>query len=502
MTGFRRAFILASADRYFATVVNIVSLPILARLLNPEEYGITVLCGFILALAEPLRELGSQAYLIQERELTREKVRTAFTINAIVTALLATLIWAASGRIADFYGKPELIDYFEVALLGFLVGPFFAPIFALLRREMAFGTIALINVTSATLYAVLAISLAASGFSFMSFAYATLATAISGVAMGLLLRGEAYMFRPSLAATRDLLRFGVFETVAAVLEKTWENFPYLLFGRFYGAESVGLYQRANLICTLPERVALQSVASVSLPALSARFRDGSRDIGVPFRRMLACMTAVHWPAMVCLALLAHPVVLVMLGERWTDAVPIVQTMALAMLLNIPAGLVYPTLAAVGGIRYGAMIFVVFVPIGALIFAVAALQGVIAATASLALAFLLKSVVSIHFVRRYCPFTWSDLLASQMASAIVALAAGAGPAAILLYHGTTRISIAAGVFGGVLALIGFVIALRATAHPLHLELAPLAARLRDHIVATYPADRVWGRLLRGVARRTG
>lgn len=501
MTGLRRAFILATADRYFVTVVSIVSLPILARLLSPEEYGIIVLSGFVFALAEPLREFGSQAYLIQERELTREKVRTAFTVNLVNTVLLAALIWAASGRIAAFYGKPELIRYFEVALIAFLIGPVFSPIFALLRRELAFGKLALINVTSSTLNAVLAITLAASGFSFMSFAYATLGSAITGLTMGLLLRGESYMYRPSLAAIGGLLRYGAFETLAAVLEKIWENFPYLLLGRLASAETVGLYQRANLVCTLPERVALQSVASVALPAFSATARTGTGDIGAPFRRVLACMTAVHWPAMLCLALLANPVVLVMLGERWTDAVPIVQTMALAMLFNIPAGLVYPTLAASGGIRHGAMIYVVFVPVGALIFAVAAMQGVVAATASLALAFLLKSAISLHFVRRYSPFAWADLLASQAPSAVVALAAGAGPAAVLLFHGTTRISIAAGILGGVLALAGFAVALRRSGHPLHAELAPLAARLRQRTAEVWLSDRVQGRLLRVAVRRS-
>lgn len=501
MTELRRAFILATADRYVVTVIGIVSLAVLARLLSPEEYGIMVLCGFVLALAEPLRDFGSQAYLIQERELTREKVRTVFTVNLIMTVLLAALIWAGSNYIAAFYGKPELSRYFEVALLAFLVGPFFAPIFALLRRELSFGTLALINITSSTVNAASAIALAASGFSFMSFAYATLGTALTGLTMGLLLRGEAYMYRPSIAAVRGLLRYGAFETLSGMLERTWENLPYLLLGRLYTAETVGLYQRASIICTIPERVALQSVANVALPAFSATARNGTGEVGVHFRRLLACMTAVHWPAMVCLALLADPVVLVLLGERWTGAVPIVRTMAIAMLFNIPAGLVYPTLAATGGVRQGAMIYVVFVPVGALIFALAALEGVIAATASLAVAFLLKSAISIHFVRRHSPFTWTELLTSQSASVVVTLAAAAGPAAVLLFHGTTRLSVAAGAAGGLLALVGFTLALRATKHPLHLELVPFAMRLRQRIIEVWQSDPVQNRLIRGAVRRT-
>lgn len=480
MTGIRRAFLIATADRYIVTLINLASLPILARLLTPEEYGVTVLCGFVIALADPLRELGAQAYLIQERELTRDKVQTAFTVNFVLTALLATLIWLGADRIAAFYNNRVLIDYFHVALLGFLLGPVTTPVFALLRREMAFGKIALANVATAVVYASLAISLAASGFSSMSFAYASACAAAVGVALALYLGGRVYMFRPSLGAMRGLLRYGSYEMLASLLEKTWENLPYFLFGRLQGTETVGLYQRANLVCTLPERIVLSSVASIALPALAEHVRN-DRDVRQAFFRVLACMTAVQWPAMICLALLAHPIVLVMLGSNWLDAVPIIQVLALAMLLNIPPGLVYPMLAAVGGVRYGSMIFVIFVPIGALIFTAAAFHGVLAATASLAVAFLLKSVISLLFVRRYMPFDWSALLMSQRPSTIVALAAAVGPLAVVVWHGTATVSVAAGLLGGLLAFAGFAIALARTNHPLFDEFAPLAGKLRDRLL---------------------
>lgn len=484
MSGIRRAFILATTDRYIVTAISVLSLPVLARLLTPEEYGVTVLGGFVFAMAEPLRDLGAHAYLIQERELTRAKVRTAFTASLVMTLVLAALIWLGAEQIAAFYGNPALIEYFSIALIGFLIGPLTTPVFALLRREMAFGRTAVVNVTTASVYALLAIGLAASGFSYMSFAYATLGSAIAGALLGLCLGGQSYMFRPSLGALRSLLRYGLYEMLAALLERTWDNLPYLLFGRLQGAEAVGLYQRASLVCTLPERILMSSVASVSLPAMAAEIRQG-RDVRQTFLRVLACMTAVQWPAMLCLALLAHPVVLVLLGPGWTAAVPIIQIMALAMLLNIPAGLVYPTLAAVGGVRHGSMIFMVFVPVGSVVFAMAAMHGVLAAAASLSIAFLLKTALSLHFVRRYSPFGWTELIASQRPSAIVALASAAGPLAIVLWQGTTRLTVAAGLIAGLLAAAGFVSGLRGSGHPLYDELVPLAAKLRDRLLRHRP-----------------
>lgn len=513
MSGIRRAFILATADRYVVTTINLLSLPVLARLLTPEEYGVAVLGGFIFALADPLRDLGSQAYLIQERELTRAKVQTAFTASLAMTWALAALIWLGAERIAAFYGNTALLGYLEVALLGFLIGPVTTPVFALLRREMAFGKTAIVNVTTASVYALLAISLAASGFSFMSIAYATVVSAAVGAVLGLVFGGRTYMFRPSLAALRSLLRYGSYETLAAFLERAWDNLPYILLGRLYGTATVGLYQRASLVCTLPERVLLSSVGSVTLPALAAEVRQ-ERDIKETFLRILACMTAVQWPAMVCLALLAHPVVLVLLGSGWLDAVPIIQVMALAMLLNIPPGLVYPTLAAIGGVRHGSMIFLVFVPTGAAIFAIASLHSVLAAAASLSLAFLLKTVLSLHFVRHYSAFSWRELRASVRPSAVVTLCAVAGPTGVVLWHGTTTLAVGPGLVGGLLAVAGFAAGLRASGHPLHAELAPLAETLARGVTGALaglvrswntageePSGRL-GRVLRLTMRRPG
>src|SRR5277367_4707112 len=92
MTGVRRAFLWASFGRYLVTAINLVSTLIISRLLAPGEYGISVLGSAVFAVAEAIRAIGGGAYLIQQKELAPENIRTSFTVSLIVTVFLATML--------------------------------------------------------------------------------------------------------------------------------------------------------------------------------------------------------------------------------------------------------------------------------------------------------------------------------------------------------------------------------------------------------------------------
>src|SRR5262245_24317500 len=117
MAGIRRALLLASADRYVAMAINMAVVVILARLLNPSEYGLSVLGSAILAIAEAIRDFGGSSYLVQQKELTLEKIRTAFTITLLLTLALAGAMGAMAAPIAAFYASPGLENYLYLVAL-------------------------------------------------------------------------------------------------------------------------------------------------------------------------------------------------------------------------------------------------------------------------------------------------------------------------------------------------------------------------------------------------
>ena len=181
MSSIRRAFFFASAERYIVIAINFALVPIIARLMGPAEFGISVLGMAALAIAEVIRDFGGGAYIIQEKHLTIERIRTAFTITLAWTLVLAVTLFAAAEPLARFYEVPGLKLYLQIVAISYLIGPFVAPLFALMQREMAFDKIAIITIFSTLTNAAFTITLARLGYSYLSFALANVASATCGM---------------------------------------------------------------------------------------------------------------------------------------------------------------------------------------------------------------------------------------------------------------------------------------------------------------------------------
>ena len=97
MADLRRALLFASGGRYVVMAVNLASATVLARLLTPAEFGVSVLGASLLSMAEAVRELGSVAYLVQQKDLTQGKIRTVFTISLIVTSIMTIVLVTSVG---------------------------------------------------------------------------------------------------------------------------------------------------------------------------------------------------------------------------------------------------------------------------------------------------------------------------------------------------------------------------------------------------------------------
>ncbi|NJM33712.1 MAG: oligosaccharide flippase family protein [Rhodomicrobium sp.] len=481
MSSIRRAFFFASAERYIVILVNLAMMPVIARLMGPGDFGISVLGMAALAIAEVIRDFGSTAYIIHDRELTIARVRTAFTLTLVWTLALAALLISFSGPIARFYEVPGLELYLDVIAISYGIGPFVAPLFALLRREMAFDKIAIVTVTSTLVNAVAVIGLAASGFSYMSFAWANIISATLGMLLGFYFRPDFSIFRISFAEWRKLTNFASYQTGAHILLTLWENIPYLLFGRLLDVTAIGLYQRAISLCYFPKRAILGGLASIALPAFAASVRDG-KDLKASYLRAVTLMTGVHWPALALLAILAHPIVAILLGERWQEVASLMPIIAVALMFNVSANLTFSVLIAAGAVRSTFYLYLIVVPIATAIVALAATYGLTAVAWSMFAIVPLEVIVALYFIRRALRFTLRELFLALLPSALLTLCAIVGPVAVLAANGWRfDLGFLAAACAAALAAAGWLLGLPLVKHALYAELTKalrFSARFRS------------------------
>ncbi len=469
MSSIRRSLFLASAERYIVILINLAMVPIIARLMAPAEFGISVLGMAALAMAEAIRDFGGSAYIVQEKQLDAEHVRTSFTITLIWTLILAGALLLGAGPLARFYGVPGLSFYLEIVAVTYLLGPFVSPLFALLRREMAFGTIAIISVTSTVIYAIATVGFAWFGYSYMSFALASIISGSCGMLMGFYFRPDFSIFRISFKGWRRLFNFGRYQTAAHMLISLWEYVPILILGRLVDVAAIGIYHRAATLCLFPKKALLGGVASIILPAFASNLREGG-DLRSSYLRAVTFITGVYWPSLAILAMLAQPIVAILLGAQWQAVSPLVSIIAVALMFNVSVNLTFSVLLAGGAFRSVFFHQLILVPISTLVVLVAAHYSITAVAWSMFLIVPLEALVSVYFVRRLIPFSARELFNALIPSLMVTLFAVAGPCIVIAAHGW-RFDLSLLETGAaiVTAGAGWLLGLRVASHPLLDEL---------------------------------
>ena len=289
-------------------ILLIATTAVMARLLTPAETGLYLLANAVIMLGDNLRTFGTGVYIVQANELRREMVRCAFTVTLLLSLAMALAIFLAAASIARFYAEPDLAGLLRIAARRLLVIPFGSPIVALLQRELAFGTLAVDQRRRGHRQPIVTIGLGRRGRRReLRLGFRRVRGHARGL-VALVLRPQAWMFRPCIEATPErIVSFGAVSSAVTVVNMASDMLPRLAFGKLLGFDARGLYGRAVTVCQLPDRAIVQALQPVVLPAMAARARAGG-SLKEAYLRGYALMSAVQWPALLLLALLADPVV--------------------------------------------------------------------------------------------------------------------------------------------------------------------------------------------------
>ncbi len=286
-------------------------------------------------------------------------------------------------------------------------------------------------------------------------------------------RPNGWMYRPSLRSWRQMLTFGVVSSSVILLNMAFEMLPRFALGRILGFEAVGLFGRALTLCQLPDRAIVSALQPVVLPAFAARLRE-DRDLKEAYLHAVTMMTALQWPILLLVALLAEPLVALLLGAQWQAAAPLARVMAIGTMALAPGFLTFPVLVAVGRVRDTLTASLVSLPPSALLMIGVAPLGLDAVAASLLVTAPLQMAVAYHFVRRAVGLSWADLWRAAAPSALVTAGAMLVPLAVVAGQPAGG---SVGIPGAVVAVagagLGWLAAALLATHPLLGELRQVA-----------------------------
>jgi O-antigen/teichoic acid export membrane protein len=469
MSSVRKGLLLSSIERYGVLALSMATTIVTARLMTPTDFGIAILGMSIFGLIDIFRDFGGGNYLIQVDDPTPKRVQTVFTVTLLLALPLFLILIFSADAIGRFYGDPGLSSYLVVISWCYLLASVSSPSYALLCRELRFDRLMVLSLTSSSLNAIVTIGLALMGFKYMSYAWAQFVSSIVYCVLCLAWGPKFPICRFSLKEWRPIAYYGVYDTARGLFTHLGDSAPFLAFGKTLGAETLALYQRAISVSRLPERTVLSGFAPILQPAFSKHAREG-RDLGRTFLTSVEHVTVVMWPALIGIALLAHPLVQLLLGSQWTETVTIIQIISLSLLVCFPMYLARPILIALGAVRDTALIAVLTVPVIVLVQIAASFWGLTAVALSLFFTNGYTAIVSLLFLKRHMPLAWRDLFNSVSKSAAVTVVGAVPPLAMVIWaNGEDHLSIAQGVSAAALSAAWWLFAVHRVGHPIGIEI---------------------------------
>jgi len=311
--------------------LRLVSLMVLARLLGPKDYGLVGMVTAFTGVLSLFRDFGLSSAAVQRMTVTEEQVSTLFWINMLVGALLGLLTLAMAPALAAFYHEPRLFAVTAVLAAGFFFNAAGVQHSALLQRQMRFTTLSVISTVGLIVSTLIAIGGAKAGYGY----WALVAMTVTSPLICTIGFWVAAAWVPGMphkrAGIRSMMRFGGTLTLNGLVAYVALNFEKVLLGRFWGADAIGIYGRAYQLVNIPTDNLNSAVGEVAFSALS-RVQDDAKRFRSYFLKGYSLVLTMTIPITVVCTLFAKDVILVVLGPKWTEAVPIFRLLAPTILI--------------------------------------------------------------------------------------------------------------------------------------------------------------------------
>lgn len=303
----------------------------LARVLLPEAFGMIAMLQIFVSIGQTLMDGGMTSSLIRTPNPDQKDYSTVFFLNVTLSIIVYGLIFGSSGFIADFFRKPLLQDILKVYSLSIIVQSLIAVQLAKFTKELDFRSQLILEIPSLILSSIIGIYLALNNYGVWSLVWLH-------VSKSLFFAAQVWLFvgwRPKpvfdIQTLREHVNFGYKLTLSSLLNTIYDNLYNIIIGRMYSATQLGFYDRANSLRQLPVLTISSALNKVTYPMFAA-IQDDEQKMKRTYKVVMEAVLFFMAPMLVLLAVIAEPLFVILLTEKWLPAVPYFQILCFASIL--------------------------------------------------------------------------------------------------------------------------------------------------------------------------
>ena len=309
-------------------LLNLIIGIFLARLLSPSEYGIVGVLAIFTLLANNLQESGFGVALVNIKDIKHNDYNSVFWFNVGMSLLLYLILFLSAPMISAFFHQPCLTSLSRFVFLAFVIASLGISPNAMLVRDLKMKEKAITSLSALVISGTVAVIMAMNGFSYWSLATQQIVYNVVIVIGRYYYTRWCPTFKVDFTPVKQMFSFSYKVLITAVLTTINNNVLTVIFGRLFPAQAVGNYTQANKWNTMANQLVSNTVAQVAQPVMTRITDDDERQRRV-FGKMLRFTAFLAFPAMFGLAIVAPQVILLAIGDKWVNSIPLLQVLCIS-----------------------------------------------------------------------------------------------------------------------------------------------------------------------------
>jgi len=315
-----RSVLWSSTSLVGGQLISICGTAVLARLLVPSDFGIVGIAAILTGLVMLLGDFGLGAAIIHKKDADDGHIATSYWFNVFAGTSLMLVTIAAAPLAARYFHNEMVKPVACVLSINFFVNSLSWAHGCLLRKDLKFRALAIIQISTISLRAIVAVTLA------WVFDMGVWALVIGDLAMnfcGSTARFFAHPWKPSFQFSgkkfRELFRFGINLTGASILDYFARHIDFILIGRILDSTRLGYYQFSYSVPHVVQTGFTQALNRVLFPVY-CRVQDDNERFGRGWIKSLRVISIVGFPFLMGLAVVAAPFVRTLYGAGWEPVI--------------------------------------------------------------------------------------------------------------------------------------------------------------------------------------
>lgn len=305
----------------------ILKIAVLARILTPEQFGVYGIALLVLGFLEVITETGINIFLIQEKEGTEKYLNSAWVVSILRGLLISILIILSIPLIVSFFGYPEVKNLLYIVSLIALVRGLINPMVVSFQKKLEFNKVFMFQSSLFLVDAFFAILIGVITKSESALLFGMLASVSVEVILSFIIFKDKPKLKIEMEKVKEVINRGKWITGAGFFSYLFQNIDNIIIAKLLGANSLGLYQQAYRISTLPVSEVGEVFNKVTFPVY-VEINDDKKRLRKAFLKTLFIILGIVIPFGLIIIFFSRPLIILFLGENWLSIEPTLKILAI------------------------------------------------------------------------------------------------------------------------------------------------------------------------------